>query len=258
MTKKNFHTHSTFSDGRNTPRENVISAIEKGFTELGFSEHSYLPAAGYSMPLDKTATYIDEINSLRAEFSDKIKISCGLEFDIYTNPDDYTGFNFDYILGACHYVVRDGIFYSVDHSKADCEKAIREGFGGDELAFFKNYFDGLLKVIHLKNQGIAPLMYVAHFDLPTKFGVIDTLNPAYRSLALEVLDAFLDSDIAVEINTGAMAKGIKATPYPEDFLIQRVIERGGRMIFGSDCHFADKLDFGYDFFTKFLLTNHNI
>jgi len=29
--KVNFHTHSTFCDGKNTPEENVISAIKKGF-----------------------------------------------------------------------------------------------------------------------------------------------------------------------------------------------------------------------------------
>ena len=35
------HVHSVFSDGMDTPRDIVISAIEKGVKTLGFSDHSY-------------------------------------------------------------------------------------------------------------------------------------------------------------------------------------------------------------------------
>ena len=40
MIKANFHTHSTFSDGANTPEEMVQTAISLGMTALGFSDHS--------------------------------------------------------------------------------------------------------------------------------------------------------------------------------------------------------------------------
>lgn len=32
----NYHTHSIFSDGKNTPEEIVQKAIEKGFGAVGF------------------------------------------------------------------------------------------------------------------------------------------------------------------------------------------------------------------------------
>lgn len=35
------HTHTTFSDGRNTPEEMVLSAIGMGMSTLGISDHSY-------------------------------------------------------------------------------------------------------------------------------------------------------------------------------------------------------------------------
>ncbi len=41
--KINLHTHSKFSDGRNTAEEHILAAIAKGFTVLGFSEHSIYP-----------------------------------------------------------------------------------------------------------------------------------------------------------------------------------------------------------------------
>lgn len=39
----NFHTHSTFCDGKNTPEEIVLAALEKGFVSIGFSSHGYTP-----------------------------------------------------------------------------------------------------------------------------------------------------------------------------------------------------------------------
>ncbi len=35
----NYHTHTTYCDGKNTPEEIVLCAIEKGFTSIGFSGH---------------------------------------------------------------------------------------------------------------------------------------------------------------------------------------------------------------------------
>ena len=40
MQYHNFHTHSIYSDGKYTLREMTDAAIEKGFTNLGFSDHS--------------------------------------------------------------------------------------------------------------------------------------------------------------------------------------------------------------------------
>ena len=42
MTLQNLHTHTVFSDGKNTPEEMVLGAVRAGCTSLGFSEHSPL------------------------------------------------------------------------------------------------------------------------------------------------------------------------------------------------------------------------
>ena len=43
MTHRDFHIHTTFSDGKCTPEELVLLALEKGMTHIGFSDHSYTP-----------------------------------------------------------------------------------------------------------------------------------------------------------------------------------------------------------------------
>ena len=39
MIFEDFHTHTTFCDGKNTPEEMVLAAIEKGMPRIGFSGH---------------------------------------------------------------------------------------------------------------------------------------------------------------------------------------------------------------------------
>ena len=49
MQYHNFHTHSIYSDGKYTLREMTDAAIEKGFTNLGFSDHSNNRVESYSV-----------------------------------------------------------------------------------------------------------------------------------------------------------------------------------------------------------------
>ena len=37
--KTNYHMHTTFCDGKNTPEEMVQEALARGFTTIGFSSH---------------------------------------------------------------------------------------------------------------------------------------------------------------------------------------------------------------------------
>ena len=61
----NFHTHTTFCDGQNTPEEMVLAAIEKGFSALGFSGHGYT-TFDTSYCITDTDGYCREIKRLQA------------------------------------------------------------------------------------------------------------------------------------------------------------------------------------------------
>ena len=41
MRFSNLHTHTLYSDGKGTVRENIESAIKKNMISLGFSDHAY-------------------------------------------------------------------------------------------------------------------------------------------------------------------------------------------------------------------------
>ncbi len=52
------------------------------------------------------------------------------------------------------------------------------------------------------------------------------------------MDAAVEAGCLIEINTGAIARGYRQTPYPRRFLLERVRARGGRIVLSSDAHSA--------------------
>ena len=91
MTQKiNLHTHSVFCDGKNTFEELIQSAINKGFTTLGFSSHSLYPGArSWHMPPEKFSEYAKTIIQLKEKYSDIINLQLGYEVDFFqaSKPD---------------------------------------------------------------------------------------------------------------------------------------------------------------------------
>ena len=63
----NFHTHTSFCDGKNTPEEIIKAAINKGFSAIGFSGHGYTDFdLRYCMK--NTDEYIKEITQLKEKY----------------------------------------------------------------------------------------------------------------------------------------------------------------------------------------------
>ena len=50
----------------------------------------------------------------------------------------------------------------------------------------------------------------------------------------------------LEVNTGAMARGWRTSPYPADFLLERIAQAGGRVTLTADAHAKEQLTFGFD------------
>ena len=75
MRYSNLHNHSDFSDGKHTPEENVLSAIEKNMMSLGFSDHSFTACdPSYCMWEEKYDAYKQEINRLKQKYAKQLPI----------------------------------------------------------------------------------------------------------------------------------------------------------------------------------------
>lgn len=240
MQYSNLHTHTTYSDGKNTVRENIESAIAKRMHSIGISDHSYTDFdLSYCIKKEAVSSYIAEIKALREEYKDRIEVYIGLELDGYSELDERA--DFDYLIGDCHYVPTFDGRHSVDHCEAGFVEIGEKYFGGDYLAFAKKYYE-----TYAERMPIIRPDVLGHFDLVTKFGYIDQSLPAYRSAALEALVASLEVCPIVEMNTGAIARGLRKEPYPAPFLLDEIRERGGKILLSSDSHNADNLIFFFD------------
>ena len=87
--KGDLHVHTLFSDGKNTPEEMVLTAIEKGFSYIGFSDHAPMDFDdGCAMAWEKLPEYSAEILRLKEKYKDQIDIFCGLEFEMLSGDED--------------------------------------------------------------------------------------------------------------------------------------------------------------------------
>ena len=243
------HVHSVFSDGRDTPRDIVISAIEKGVKTLGFSDHSYTEFdERYCIQRDKQAEYIRTINELKNEFSDKIEILCATEQDFYSTA--HTA-GYDYVIGSVHYVLIDGEYIPVDETADILKQAADKYFSGDILSLCEAYFENVGKVYEKTKCDI-----VGHFDLITKFNeqeqLFDENDPRYIRAYRKAVDKIIEDCKVFEINTGAISRGYRTTPYPSENIRSYIRQKGGKFILSSDSHQKETLCFEFDKFRNLL------
>ncbi len=239
---QNLHTHTTYCDGVNTPEEMLEIAIKKGFSSLGFSGHSYMAySPSYSMSMIGTDEYIRHINRLEKEYRDRIEIFCGIEFDMFSGID-LSGF--DYILGAVHYLKIGDETVGFDRSAKEVKTVIDTYFGGDGLSYAKAYYETLSLLPEYCDADV-----VAHFDLVTKHSetenFFDTESKLYRNYAISAAEALAGKIPLFEVNTGAIARGYRTTPYPDSFLLKELKRLGFGAIISSDCHNGEFLDCGF-------------
>ncbi len=235
----NFHTHTTFCDGKNTAEEMVLAAIDKGFSVLGFSGHADTPFDPRYCMKD-TAGYMAEIKRLKEKYAGRIDILVGVEEDAHC-PVDKSGF--DYSIGSSHYFLIDGKYYPID-SSYDYFKDWITAWNYNIPALTEAYYSHFCDYLHREKPTV-----IGHWDLITKFDEKYEAhffhNPEYNALAEKYTAIALQSGSIFELNTGAMARGHRFTPYPAPNLLRVIREAGSSVILASDSHNVNTLDYGF-------------
>lgn len=245
---KDFHVHTTFCDGNHTPEEMVIAAIEKGLDTIGFSAHSYtFFDASYCMKKENIDLYKAEINALKEKYSNKIKILCGVEQDYYS---DMPTAGFDYVIGSVHYLKVGEEYFSIDDDADILKAACDKYYGGDFYLLCNNYFKTVAKVAKKTNADI-----IGHFDLVTKFNekynFFNENDSKYIAAYRTAVDSLIKDNITFEINTGAISRGYKSTPYPSRQILKYIAEKNGKVILSSDSHSTKGLCFEFEKWSAF-------
>ena len=242
MIRGDFHTHTTLCDGKDTPKAMVEAAIARGFSHIGFSAHAHTPCdESYCLSVAQTAVYKETVAALKETYKDQITVLCGIEQDRYS---DLPTADYDYVIGSVHYVKVAGQYIPVDETADILRQAAVAHFGGDLLALAEAYYETVAELAALQPSVIG------HLDLITKFNqgnaLFDESDPRYLAAAKGAVDALLLLGVPFEVNTGAISRGYRDTPYPAAPLLRYIGEQGGRVILSGDAHSAEGLGFRFE------------
>lgn len=238
--KCNYHTHTTYSDGKNKPEDIIIKATEIGFTHLGFSEHS--SCSIYNTERLDYDMYFSELFSLKEKYKDKIEILVGIEQDTYASKDDPRA---EYKIGSVHHLGKEYDYLAIDHNKQTTDDGVKKYFSSDYFKYAKAYYESECEVVEKTKCD-----FIGHFDLVTKYNEgynqFSEEDPRYLKYATDCMDALLKYNIPFEMNSGAIARGYRTTPYINPILLKYLCEHKGEIIISSDCHNMDFLDCQFD------------
>lgn len=242
--RTNLHSHSDYSDGKNSLEDMVLSALDLDCSSLGLSDHSYLAFDdAWTMKEDDLPAYIEEVKKLKGKYQSRLQIYLGIEQDFYSKPDRLD--ELDYVIYSVHCMKKGGIYLSVGESEEEQKRIVHDYYGGSYDAWAEDYFHllGQIPRVH-KNQ------IIGHVDLITKFNEKDRLfstqSPAYIGAWQKALDQLLEKDFIFEINTGAISRSYRTSPYPSHDILEYILKENGKITISSDCHAKDDILYYFD------------
>lgn len=244
MIKSDFHTHTLFCDGQETVDMMAKKAYENGMDAIGFSGHSHTPFdESYCMSNESTENYIETVKRVRREYGERLEVYLGIERDLYSDIKDLDVF--DYVISSVHYVYKNGLYIPVDETAELFINNVKLHYDGDYYAFCEDYYKAVIKACAVNASDI-----LGHIDLITKFNendrLFDTTADRYVNAVDEALDVAAAKDKILEINTGAIYRGYRSSPYPSFDILKKWNLLGGRIIFSGDAHCSDGLCYKFN------------
>ncbi len=238
-----YHVH-TFRCGHagGKSRDFVLRAIDRGLSEIGFTDHiplyflaPELRDPKLAMPEDQFDDYVSEVEGLREEFRGRIDVRLGLEADYAEGHEETLArwlarADWDLVLGSVHWVAGGWI----DDPSTAAGRFAREG----AEFLYDEYYRLLARAARTRLFDV-----LTHFDLPKKHGQ----RPSAPRVEAEdeAIAAAAASGCAVEISSAGLRKPV-GEPYPEARLLRRIVGAGIPVTFSSDSHAPAEVGWGYE------------
>jgi len=249
MITQNLHMHSTWDDGKCSVEEMILASKAAGLKSVGVSVHCPMPFPNtWECPMERLPDYIAEVRALKAKYEKEITVYLGIEWDA-TMPDmDLSAY--DYVIGSVHEIPDPmGGTRSVDADPQTTAKYLSECYGGDADAAAEAFFAEYDQVAAKPEAAI-----VGHFDLLTKFDethhFFDENSPRYRAAAERAMKKLVEAGKIFEVNTGAISRGYRTSPYPSMQWMRLLHELGGRVTVSADAHHTSGVTCAFDLAQK--------
>lgn len=208
------------------PEEYARRAVERGIGEIGFSDHSPMPATfdpDFRMGIDQYAEYVGMVERCRKAVPG-LSIKLGLEADYHPGTEGFVRevigrYAFDYVIGSVHYLGSWGF---------DNPDLVHLYDGKDVYELYRQYYE---LVGRLAETGMYDI--VGHPDVIKKFGH----RPArdFEPLERRALEAVAKAGMALDVNTSGLRRPAREI-YPSLRILKAARALGIGITFGSDAH----------------------
>ena len=228
-----YHMHTHFSgDSEANPREHVLKAIEMNLDEICFTDHRDFDYTIDSFELD-VENYYQEIQSLKEEFKDQIKIKWGIEMGLDLDHQEeienlIQQYPFDFVIGSNHLIHQKEFYYCEFFKGKTKEQAHRE------------FFEETLKCV----KAFDCFNVLGHLDYIVRYGPYEDKtvdHQKYQDIIDEIFKTLIQKGKGIEVNTSGY-RDLKTCGFPNFEQVQRYYDLEGRIItIGTDSHTSERV-----------------
>lgn len=214
------------------PIEYALAARDQGIDLVTITCHIPMEwadfgQAGIRMTREDLDLYLEMVEKAAVVASDfGVEMLCGIEAEVF--PDEahmesmdavLAAYDFDFVLGSLH---------------AQCPSYrgwLKQNKVKEDAMIIDSYFR------HLKD-GAESGRYdsMSHPDVIRTYGVVGHFEPAaHEPVIREFLQAVVDADMCMEVNTSGLTKG-DFEVHPDPLILDWAAEMGVKLTMGSDAH----------------------
>jgi histidinol-phosphatase (PHP family) len=246
---RDYHLHTSLcKHATGEMDEYVEAAIERGITEICFTEHAPLPEgedSEHRMEPGEVESYLEQIVILNRKYRE-ISILAGIEVDYVVGFEDYfedfiSSYYFDLVIMSVHLIKKWSDQQWVFDYEYSAETLPQQ---------YNDYFDAVLRGV---KTGLFDV--VGHLDLIKRPGY-PALYINHRKVG-NILDAVKKQGMCVELNTSGLRKPINET-YPSLDIVKLAVKRDIPLTLASDAHRPEHVGYQFDWLVNRLFQFPNI
>ena len=256
-----YHSHTNFSDGKNTLEEMVAQAKKIGFSHIGISDHliihknikqspswqmmegrsdSHIYKNDFKKALPEFQKHCDEIRKFSK--TENFKVLIGFEVDFF-NYDGWleelkeflSKLDYDYLISGNHFLFDE-----------KCEKIYnihKSVYNFCDDIEIKNLVSSHFKTISQAAESRL-FKFIAHLDYVRKMSSDYLQSQHFIQEKTEVIKALKNNNIGAELST----KGLRKIGdfYPDSWFLQKIKEENIPVVISDDSHRTSELGLDFD------------
>ena len=263
MQKFSYHTHTNFSDGRDTIESMLSKASELGFEEIGITDHlvvhknikqsvswgrmsstygHWIYKRDFSEAKDAFLKHIDEIRKYAKNYSLKVYAAAEVDFFTYDGwQEEFADFrknvDLDYYITGNHFLAHHNE-QILDPREIDflSEK--------EQCISIKKHFETMKTAI-----GSKSFLFLAHLDYMRRIKFCS--DNSFMTEKLDIIRALKENNIPTELSTKGLRK--RGDFYPNNMLTDMIIENNIRLVISDDAHRTSELSLDFEKAEQYLL-----